>query len=58
MASEKKNKKTAKGGEIVRYEPEGMKFLESESTFVEVFKHTGCLMFCQKLQGHHTKVAY
>lgn len=58
MTSENQRKKSNKGGEIVRYEPQGMKNFESYSTFVEVFKGAGCLKFFQKLQGHHIEVSY
>ena len=40
-------RKTNKGGHYLRYEPIAL----------EVFRRTGCLQFCQRLQGCHLKVS-
>ena len=58
MTSETQRKKPNKGGEIMRYEPQGMVLLNSCPGFVEVFKREGYLKFWQQLQGHHVEVAY
>jgi hypothetical protein len=51
------NKKTHKGGEIVRTEPYDMQLLNSEPLFKESFQRVGCLNFCQKMQRGHPEVA-
>jgi hypothetical protein len=57
MEPEKKKKKSNKGGEIVRLEPQGLQLLDSDPTFRETFQRVGCLTFCERLQGHHMEVA-
>ena len=44
-------KKTNKGGHYHKYEPMDMNFLNEDPTAMEFFKRTGCLQFCQRLQG-------
>jgi hypothetical protein len=49
MELDKKNKKTNKGGEIVRFEPQDMKLLDSNPLFREYFQRVVCLTFYEKL---------
>jgi hypothetical protein len=57
MEPDKQQKKTYKGGEIVRFEPHDMQLLNSNPIFRESFQRVGCLTFCEKLQGGHMEVA-
>jgi len=58
MYEKKLKKKPYKGGGIVRFEPSGMALIKSKPEYMETFRRAGCLMFCQKLDGHHVDVAY
>jgi hypothetical protein len=51
------NKKTHKGGDIVRTEPYDMQLINSEPFFKEVFQRVGCLIFVKKMQRGHPEVA-
>jgi hypothetical protein len=50
-------KKVKKGGEIVRDEPRDLQLINSELFFKEAFQRVGCLVFCEKMQRGHPKVA-
>jgi hypothetical protein len=57
MEHNKQKKKIYKGGDIVRFEPQGLQLLDSNPIFRESFQAVGCLTFCEKLQGGHMEVA-
>ena len=47
-------RKTNKGGHYLRYEPLDMNLINEDPTDVDqVFRRTGCLQFCEILQGCH-----
>ena len=50
-------RKTNKGGQCLRYEPSDMNLINEDPTIVEIFRRTGCLQFCERLQGCHVKVS-
>jgi hypothetical protein len=54
---QKQKKKIYKGGDIVRFEPQGLQLLDSNPIFREYFQIVGCLTFCENLQGGHMEVA-
>jgi hypothetical protein len=54
---DKQKKKIYKGGDIVRFEPQGLQLLDSNPIFREYFQTVGCLTFCENLQGGHMEVA-
>jgi hypothetical protein len=56
MEKKKKKKKVHKGGNIVRFEPQGLQLLESNPIFKESLQAVGCLAFCEKLHGGHMDV--
>jgi hypothetical protein len=57
MEHNKQKKKVYKGGDIVRFEPQGLQLLDSNPIFRESFQAVGCLTFFEKLQGGHMEVA-
>jgi hypothetical protein len=50
-------KKVHKGEEIVRVEPHDLQLINSDPFFIEAFQRVGCLVFCEKMQRGHPKVA-
>jgi hypothetical protein len=51
MEKNKEKKKVHKGGNIVRFEPQGLQLLDSNLVFRESFQEIGCLTFCEKATG-------
>jgi len=49
MEPDKHKKKTNKGEEIVRSEPQGLQLLNSDPSFKESFKKVGYFSFCENL---------
>ena len=52
-----KKRRINKGGQCLRYEPTDMNMINEDPKIVEVFRRTGCLQFCDKLQGYHVQVS-
>jgi hypothetical protein len=50
-------KKSHKGGSVVRTEPSDMHLFDVEPLIREVFQRVGCLNFCQNMQRGHPEVA-
>jgi hypothetical protein len=50
-------KKSHKGGSVVRTEPCDMQLFDVEPLIREVFQRVGCLNFCQNMQRGHPEVA-
>jgi hypothetical protein len=50
-------KKSHKGGSVVRTEPSDMHLFDVEPLIREVFQRVGCLTFCQNMQRGHPEVA-
>jgi hypothetical protein len=50
-------KKSHKGGSVVRTEPSDMHLFDVEPMIREVFQRVGCLSFCQNMQRGHPEVA-
>jgi hypothetical protein len=57
MEHNKQKRKVYKGGDIVRFEPEGIQLVDSNPIFREYFQAMGCLTFCEKIEGGHMEVA-
>jgi hypothetical protein len=51
------NKRYNKGGEVCRFEPQGMDLINSDPMYRTSFQQVGCLTFCERLQGYNTEVA-
>jgi hypothetical protein len=56
MDQNKDKKKVHKGGDIVRFKPQGLQLLDLNIVFKESFQAVGCLTFCEKIQGGHMEV--
>ena len=52
---ERKEKKSNRGGRILRLEPTNTRELMASPMIVTCFKHVGCFEFCEKIQSvqHH-----
>jgi hypothetical protein len=57
MERNKEKNKVHKVGDIVRFEPQGLKLLDSKTIFIESFQVIGYLTFYEKIQGRHMEVA-
>ena len=53
---EEKRRKN-KGGQCMRYKPANMNLINEDPTTGEVFRRTGCLHFCERLQSYHVHVS-
>jgi hypothetical protein len=56
MDHDKHKKKMNKGGEIVRFEPQGLQLIDLNLVIRESFVKDGCIIFCENLQGGHMEV--
>ena len=45
-----------RSGSLVRFEPTETTLIEKDANHVESFKHMGCWIFCNKLEGNHLEV--
>jgi hypothetical protein len=56
MSTPEKKKKYNKGGNIVRFEPQGLQLINSDPTIRASFEQARCVRFCEKLQGYNMQV--
>jgi len=52
------DKKKKKWGDIVRFEPQGLTLINSNPTIRVAFEHTGCIRFCEKIQGYNSQLLH
>ena len=57
MEKNKQKRKIYKGGDIVRFEPQGLQLLDSNPIFIEYFKIVILLTFYENMKGGHMEVA-
>ena len=46
-------KKKYKGGNVFRYEPQGLTLVNSDPAYKVSFEQAGCMRFCEKVQGYN-----
>jgi hypothetical protein len=49
-------RRNTKGGDIVRFEPQGLRLVNADPTIRASFEQVGCIRFCEKIQGYNMKV--
>jgi hypothetical protein len=57
MTTPERRRKNVKGGDIVRFEPQGLNLVNTDPTIRESFEQVGCIRFCVKIQGYNIQVA-
>ena len=56
MSTPEQKKKYNKGGNIVRFKPQGLQLINSDPTIMAYFEQARCVRFCEKLQGYNMQV--
>jgi hypothetical protein len=49
-------RRNKKGGDIVIFEPQGLRLVNVDPTIRASFEQVGCIRFCEKLQGYNMQV--
>jgi ATP-dependent RNA circularization protein (DNA/RNA ligase family) len=53
MATPEGKRRTTKGGDIVRFEPQDLRLVNADPTIRISFEQVGCIIFCEKLHGYN-----
>jgi ATP-dependent RNA circularization protein (DNA/RNA ligase family) len=56
METPEGRRRTTKGGDIVRFEPQDLRLVNADPTIRVSFEQVGCIRFCEKLQGYNMQV--
>jgi hypothetical protein len=57
METPEGRRRTTKGGDIVRFEPQDLRLVNANPTIRVSFEQVGCIRFCEKIQGYNMQVA-
>lgn len=50
------NRKRYKGSDIVRFKPQDLTLIKSDTSIKVSFEQVGCIRFCKKIQGHNAQL--